>query len=345
VDVRREGQHVAEARLAPRPAWYDRRTPSGRPMHRIATMQGTVLAVYAGSVCEFWVRSEHRPARETRFCSVGLNPAPTTTPPRPRKRSSPPSTRPGANTPSRTWTSTAATPTTPSTSTASCPSWRASNARPASSSASRRPPPRSRALGRPARGRRQPRVVLLRAVRPRTLPRGVPRQTPRVRQRAYLDAVETCVAVGREGPAASRGSSTASGRRPRAPAATIAGIDWLVARGAVPTVCSSVRSSAPTSPTSRRRDPRRSAWSSPRSTNAASRRASPSAPHTTCGRAVLLAESAATSWTTPRSGGGSGPPNAASRSGAACAPPWRRRVASAALRAPRGPRTRAPDRS
>jgi hypothetical protein len=74
VRVRREGREVALARLAPRPRWYDATTRSGRRMSRVATLQGTVLAVYPGRVCDFWVRSEHRREPEAcRFCSVGLN--------------------------------------------------------------------------------------------------------------------------------------------------------------------------------------------------------------------------------------------------------------------------------
>lgn len=74
VEVSLDGRRVAHGRVAPRPAWYDEPAPSGRPMRRVATMQGTVLAVYAGRVCDFWVRGDARPARENcRFCAVGLN--------------------------------------------------------------------------------------------------------------------------------------------------------------------------------------------------------------------------------------------------------------------------------
>jgi hypothetical protein len=64
----------ARVRLAPRPAWYDRKTSSGRPMTRVATLQGTYLAVYPARVCDFWVHGSTRAERENcRFCSVGLN--------------------------------------------------------------------------------------------------------------------------------------------------------------------------------------------------------------------------------------------------------------------------------
>ena len=70
----RDGEPCARVRLAPRPRWYDRTTSTGKPMRRIATLQGTYLAVYPGQVCHFWVRGPLRAARENcRFCSVGLN--------------------------------------------------------------------------------------------------------------------------------------------------------------------------------------------------------------------------------------------------------------------------------
>ncbi len=74
VEIVRDGRLVAHARLAPRPRWYDRVGPRGRPLRRVATLQGTTLAVYPGRVCDFWVRSDRRPEVERcRFCSVGLN--------------------------------------------------------------------------------------------------------------------------------------------------------------------------------------------------------------------------------------------------------------------------------
>lgn len=74
VDVFRDGRPCARAHLSPRPSWYDRETSSGRPMRRVGTLQGTYLALYAGRVCDFWVAGAARDARENcRFCSVGLN--------------------------------------------------------------------------------------------------------------------------------------------------------------------------------------------------------------------------------------------------------------------------------
>ncbi len=69
-----DGRVVTTVRLAPRPRWYDERTRSGRAMRRVGTLQGTYLAVYPAEVCHFWVKGPERPARENcRFCSVGLN--------------------------------------------------------------------------------------------------------------------------------------------------------------------------------------------------------------------------------------------------------------------------------
>jgi len=70
VEIRYNGEAVATARLAPRPAWYDRKTSSGRPMTQIGTLQGTYLGIYPGKVCEFWNPSAKS---NCHFCSVGLN--------------------------------------------------------------------------------------------------------------------------------------------------------------------------------------------------------------------------------------------------------------------------------
>ncbi len=66
--------HCMDVALSPRPRWYDQPTSSGKVMRRVATLQGTYLAVYPAQVCQFWVKGPNRPARENcRFCSVGLN--------------------------------------------------------------------------------------------------------------------------------------------------------------------------------------------------------------------------------------------------------------------------------
>lgn len=70
VDLYREGAFIVRARLSPRPSWYDKRTSSGRPMPSVGTLQGTYLGIYPGSVCEFWTRDEKS---NCHFCSVGLN--------------------------------------------------------------------------------------------------------------------------------------------------------------------------------------------------------------------------------------------------------------------------------
>ncbi len=56
--------------LAPRPAWYEATTSSGKPMTRIGTLQGTYLGVYPAKVCDYWLE---KPKGNCKFCSVGLN--------------------------------------------------------------------------------------------------------------------------------------------------------------------------------------------------------------------------------------------------------------------------------
>ena len=73
-DLHRDGERCTRVRLSPRPDWYDALTSTGKAMRRIGTLQGTYLAVYPAQVCHFWVQGDQRPARENcRFCSVGLN--------------------------------------------------------------------------------------------------------------------------------------------------------------------------------------------------------------------------------------------------------------------------------
>ena len=69
--IDREGRRVAAVRLAPRPAWYGRRTAGGRQMNRVGTLQGTYLAIYPARVCDYWVTKPERV--NCKFCSVGLN--------------------------------------------------------------------------------------------------------------------------------------------------------------------------------------------------------------------------------------------------------------------------------
>jgi len=57
-------------KLAPRPAWYERTTSTGKPMTRIGTLQGTYLGIYQAKVCEYWIE---KPKANCKFCSVGLN--------------------------------------------------------------------------------------------------------------------------------------------------------------------------------------------------------------------------------------------------------------------------------
>ena len=69
--IRYDGEDVAPVVLSPRPAWYDARTESGKPMTRIGTLQGTYLGIYQAKVCEYWTA---KPGKlNCKFCSVGLN--------------------------------------------------------------------------------------------------------------------------------------------------------------------------------------------------------------------------------------------------------------------------------
>jgi hypothetical protein len=69
--LHRDGEFVAEIQLAPRPAWYTRRTTSGKEMTRIGSLQGTYLGIYPSKVCEYWLEKPER--SNCKFCSVGLN--------------------------------------------------------------------------------------------------------------------------------------------------------------------------------------------------------------------------------------------------------------------------------
>ncbi len=69
--IRYRGDIVTDVRLSPRPAWYDARTASGKPMTRIGTLQGTYLGIYQAKVCEYWTAKPKK--TNCKFCSVGLN--------------------------------------------------------------------------------------------------------------------------------------------------------------------------------------------------------------------------------------------------------------------------------
>jgi len=67
----RDGEPVVPIELSPRPGWYDETLPSGKPMTRIGTLQGTYLGIYQAKVCEYWTQ---KPLKvNCKFCSVGLN--------------------------------------------------------------------------------------------------------------------------------------------------------------------------------------------------------------------------------------------------------------------------------
>ena len=62
---------ITPLELSPRPAWYDRKTTTGKPMTRVGTLQGTYLGVYPAKVCEYWTETPQK--TNCKFCSVGLN--------------------------------------------------------------------------------------------------------------------------------------------------------------------------------------------------------------------------------------------------------------------------------
>jgi hypothetical protein len=69
--VRHEDDDIAPVKLSPRPHWYETSTSSGKPMTRIGTLQGTYLGIYQAKVCEYWTLKPER--QNCKFCSVGLN--------------------------------------------------------------------------------------------------------------------------------------------------------------------------------------------------------------------------------------------------------------------------------
>jgi hypothetical protein len=65
-----DDRFLCEVDLAPRPGWYERKTKTGKPMTRIGTLQGTYLGIYQAKVCEYWTE---KTKVNCKFCSVGLN--------------------------------------------------------------------------------------------------------------------------------------------------------------------------------------------------------------------------------------------------------------------------------
>jgi hypothetical protein len=62
---------ITTATLSPQPAWYEKRTSTGKRMTLVGTLQGTYLGVYPSRVCEYWLKQPDK--EQCRFCSVGLN--------------------------------------------------------------------------------------------------------------------------------------------------------------------------------------------------------------------------------------------------------------------------------
>jgi hypothetical protein len=61
---------VTAVRIPQEPAWYSRRTASGREMAQIGVLQGTYLGVYVGGVCAFWAGQGKDACG---FCTTGRN--------------------------------------------------------------------------------------------------------------------------------------------------------------------------------------------------------------------------------------------------------------------------------
>jgi hypothetical protein len=57
-------------RIPEEPAWYSRTTSSGIPMSRIGVLQGNYLGVYVSNSCLYWATS---PSRACKFCTTGKN--------------------------------------------------------------------------------------------------------------------------------------------------------------------------------------------------------------------------------------------------------------------------------
>jgi hypothetical protein len=69
--IHHDDRPVANVALAPTPGWYNKKTSSGKLMSRVGTLQGTYLAVYPSRVCDYWLAKPERV--NCKFCSVGLN--------------------------------------------------------------------------------------------------------------------------------------------------------------------------------------------------------------------------------------------------------------------------------
>ncbi|MBI2943894.1 MAG: hypothetical protein HYY25_06810 [Candidatus Wallbacteria bacterium] len=69
--VHKDGKPVTPVRLSPCPSWYSKSTGSGKAMTSIGTLQGTYLGIYLGRACDFW---REKPKKvNCKFCSTGMN--------------------------------------------------------------------------------------------------------------------------------------------------------------------------------------------------------------------------------------------------------------------------------
>jgi hypothetical protein len=73
-EIHRDGKFTASVDLSPLPEWYEWKTSQGRTMRRVGTLQGTYLGIYPARVCEYWLEYPgHVDKDNCKFCSVGLN--------------------------------------------------------------------------------------------------------------------------------------------------------------------------------------------------------------------------------------------------------------------------------
>jgi hypothetical protein len=73
-EIHRDGKFTARVDLSPQPDWYEWKTSQGRAMRRVGTLQGTYLGIYPARVCEYWLEYPgHIDKDNCKFCSVGLN--------------------------------------------------------------------------------------------------------------------------------------------------------------------------------------------------------------------------------------------------------------------------------
>lgn len=69
VDDTRDGTSYP-IRIPKEPAWYSRKTSSGKVMSRIGVLQGNYLGIYVSNQCLYWTQT---PSLACKFCTTGVN--------------------------------------------------------------------------------------------------------------------------------------------------------------------------------------------------------------------------------------------------------------------------------